>query len=186
MKYFTRELIERLGSMDDAMADVANAEWEDAVDRHENQLQAIREQLPVSLHSLWNNFYLHDADVLAMGRKGQTFVIVLRLDVPPRELLILKYHLVEEPIINKDALPPEARCNYIQWMYDEIGWVGGEKAYATHTILFCNGWEVELHLRDLEVIAAQTLFPDNLQPTSPDAQGVGVKEKHSSLFQPPA
>ena len=167
MKYFTRELIERFGSLDDAIADAADAEWEGAIDRHENQLEAIRARLPASLRYLWDNFYLHDADVLAMGRQGQTFVIVLRLDVPPRDLVILNYHLVEEPIINTEALPPEARCNYIQWMYDEIGWVEGTQAFATHTILFCNGWEVELHLHDLEVNAAQTLFPLPATPSLP-------------------
>jgi hypothetical protein len=159
MKYFTRELIERFGSLDDAIADAADAEWEEAVEHHESQLQAIRELLPTSLRHLWDNFYLHDADVLAMGRQGQKFVIVLRLDVPPGELLILNYQLVEEPLINTEALPPKERCNYMAWMYDEIGWVGGEKEYATHSILFSNGWEVELHLRDLEVNAAQTLVP---------------------------
>jgi hypothetical protein len=77
----------------------------DAVDRHANQLEAITDRLPTSLRCLWNDFYLHDAEVLAMGRQGETFVIVLRLDVPPRELLILNYQLVEEPIINPEALP---------------------------------------------------------------------------------
>jgi hypothetical protein len=169
MKYFTRELIERFGSPDDDTANAADAEWEDAVDRHENQLEAIRERLPTSLRYLWDNFYLHDADVLAMGWHGQTFVVVLRLDVPPKDLVILNYQLVEEPLINTEALPPEACCNYMQWMYDEIGWVEGEKTYATHSILFCNGWEVELHLRDLEVTAAQTLVP---VPTTPSLPGV--------------
>jgi hypothetical protein len=167
MKYFTRELIERFGSLDDAIADAADAEWEDAVDRHVNQFETIRERLPAALSHLWDSFYLHDADVLAMGRQGQRFVIVLRLDVPPRELLILKYELVEEPLIDTAALPPEERCNHMQWMYDEIGWVGGEQEYATHSILFSNGWEVELHLRDLEVNAAQTLVPIATNPPVP-------------------
>src|SRR5437868_1132835 len=148
MKFFTPELIERLGSLDDVDADAADAEWENAIDRHENQLEAIRDRLPASLRYARDSFYFHDADVLAMGRQGQAFVIVLRLDVPPRDLVILNYQLVEEPLINREALPPDHRCNYMQWMYDEIGWVSGEKQYATHSILFSNGWEVELHLRD--------------------------------------
>jgi hypothetical protein len=167
MKYFTPELYVRGQAPDDDVQDAVDAEWEDAVDRHESQLEAIRDRLPTSLCHLWDNFYLHDADVLAMGYQGQTFVMVLQLDVPPRELLTLKYQLVEEALINTDALPPEERCNHMQWMYDEIGWVSGEKEYATHSILFSNGWEVELHLRDLEVIAAQTLVPIPAPPSVP-------------------
>lgn len=158
MKFFTLELMERLASLDDAVADAADAEWEDAVTRHEEQLQAIRPHLPPSLCYLWDNFYLHDADVLSLGRQGQTFVIVLRLEVPPRELLILNYQLAEEPLINPEALPLEGRGSPVQWMYDELGLLPDQTEVSTHTILFSNGWEVQLRLRDVQVIAAQTLL----------------------------
>jgi hypothetical protein len=81
-------------------------------------------------------------------------------------MLVLNYQLIEEPLINTNALPPEHRSSCAQWMYDEIGW---ERDYATHTILFSNGWEVELHLRDLQVIAAQTLIPLLSTPPAPAA-----------------
>lgn len=164
MKFFTPELIARVGSLDDVDADAADAEWEDAVDRHHEQLQALQPQLPASFWYLVNHFFLHDADVLGMGWQGEVFVIVLRLDVPPHELLVLNYQLVTEPFISTEALPLEARCNYMQWMYDEIGFVPGENSYATHSILFSNGWEVRLCLRDLQVIVTQTRFP--VFPTS--------------------
>ena len=61
---------------------------------------------------------------------------------------------------------------YMQWMYDEIGWVSGEKQYATHSILFSNGWEVELHLRDVAVSAAHTLVPvSSTEPVPATADG---------------
>jgi hypothetical protein len=164
MKYFTPELIERLGSSDDAIADAAQAEWEDAVDRHEAQLQAIRPHLPPALAHLWDNYHLHDADVLAMGRQGCSLLIVLRLDVPPRDLLVLNYELAEDPKIDPDHLPAEARCPLPQWLYDEIGWVPGSPGYATHTVLFSNGWQIELHLRDLQVMPVQPLLPDSSAP----------------------
>ena len=164
MKFFTPELIAQLNSTDDAVADAADAAWDAAVDRHDDQLQALRPQLPAGLLSLLEGYFLHDASVLSMGQQGQTFVLVLRLDVPPHELLILTYQLAAEPRINREALYPETRCNYIQWLYDEVSWTAGDPGYATHNILFSNGWEVELHLRDVQVTAAQTLIP---VPTSP-------------------
>src|SRR5205823_11148806 len=46
MKYFTRELKERYGSPDDAVADAANAEWETALERYEQYLASIADDLP--------------------------------------------------------------------------------------------------------------------------------------------
>jgi hypothetical protein len=172
MKYFTPELIERLGSSDDKIADAAMAEWEAAVDQHADHLEAIRGKLPASLGSLWDRFYLHDANVLAMGQQGTAFVIVLRLDVPPKELVILNYTLLDEPHFHPEALPPEYRCDYTDWLYDEIGWVGDDNGYATHSILFSDGLEIELHVADVQIIAVQTLLPRMAQPLESPVPGV--------------
>ena len=158
MKYFTPELYMRGQSLDDDEQDAVDAEWEDAVTRHEEQLQALRPQLALSLCYLWDNFYLHDAQVLSLGRQGPTLVMVLRLDVPPQELLLLNYQLAEEPRIDTEALPLEGRSSPVQWMYDELGLLPDQTDISTHTILFSNGWEIELHLREVQVIAAQTLL----------------------------
>jgi hypothetical protein len=159
MKYFTPELIEHLGSPDDATAQAAHADWEDAVTRHETQLRAIRPELPAALADLWDNYYLHDAEVLSVGRQGQTFIIVLRLNVPPHELLILHYQLLEEPLIDTTALPSTHCSSPVAWMYDEVDLVRGENSYCTHSILFSNGWEVQLRFRDMQLLTAQTLLP---------------------------
>jgi hypothetical protein len=162
MKYFTSDLLERLGSLDHAIADAAHDEWEEAVNRHAANLQLIRSELPASVGYLWDNFYLHDAEVLNMARRGQTFIIVLRLGTPPRDLLILSYELTEEPIINTAALPAQQCSNPIAWMYDEIDLIQDERKMCVHSILFSNGWEVQLRFRDLQVIAAQTLLSATL------------------------
>ena len=107
MKYFTPSLIERLGSDDDDTATSAAAEWEEAVTRHQERFDFLRQKMPVELWSLWDRYYLHDAEVLSMGMDGKSFVAVLRLDVPPRELLVLNYLLEEDPLINTTALPAE-------------------------------------------------------------------------------
>ena len=67
--------------------DAADTAWEEAVERYEAYLQTIRPDLPASVRQLLDGFYLHDANVLSMGRQGNTFIIVLQLDVPPHDLL---------------------------------------------------------------------------------------------------
>ena len=49
--------------------------------------------MPESVRELVDGFFLHDARVLSMGRRGDTFVISLQLDVPPNELLTVTYTL---------------------------------------------------------------------------------------------
>jgi hypothetical protein len=160
MKYFTPELYARLQDFrsDEAM-DAADAAWEKATQRYRRHLRRIWPELPETLRSLLDNVYLHDADVLSMGEQGETFLIVLRLDVPPNELLILKYTLAERAVIRTAAFSTANHAGPMQWMYDEVGLLRGKKAGCTHSILFSNGWEVELRLRGLEVVRAQTVYP---------------------------
>jgi hypothetical protein len=159
MKYFTPELYIRLQDDTEEGMDAADASWEQARARYQRRLRQVRLQLPKGLRGLLENYYLHDAEVLSMGRQGHTFVIGLRLDTPPRGLLILNYRLTEEPVINREALPPAYRSGHVEWMYDEVGLARRGKKGATHSILFSNGWEVQLCLRDVQVIPTQTLFP---------------------------
>ena len=56
-------------------------------------MQSIRAEMPESVRELVDGFFLHDARVLSMGRRGDTFVISLQLDVPPNELLTVTYTL---------------------------------------------------------------------------------------------
>jgi hypothetical protein len=127
MKYFTPELYIRLQDDTEEGMDAADASWEQARARYQRRLRQIHPRLPKGLHELLENHYLHDAEVLSMGRRGHTFVIGLRLDTPPRELLILNYRLTEEPIINKEALPAAYRSGHVEWMYDEVGLARGGK-----------------------------------------------------------
>jgi hypothetical protein len=120
--------------------------------------------LPSSIRHIHDNYYLHDSVILSMGRQGDTFVIVLRLVCPPydrkSDLLIFTYELAGEPVINRDALPPEHRCAAcVEWMSDEVELVPGEPPTFVQSILFSNGWEVRLPFRDVKVCQLQPLLP---------------------------
>lgn len=160
MKYFTPELYESLQDFrDDKVMDTADARWQEAAERY--GLARLRPKLPDGLRHLLETYYLHDADVLSMGQRRQSFVIVLRLDVPPRELLVLQYRLIQEPTINRDVFKQEhaAEAGPVQWMYDEVDRIARPPETFTHSILLSNGWEIQLCVRDVKVVRSETVFP---------------------------
>jgi hypothetical protein len=160
MKYFTPDLIERFGSSDPATADMAHAEWEETGDRYEASLKAIESQLPAGIRQIHDRYYLHDAVVVGMGQQDGRFVLLLQLDTPPRDLLLFTYDLVAQPVILPEALPREYRCpTRVEWMYDEIELVPGEPLTVVQSILFSNGWEVQLSFHDVQVQQLQPVLP---------------------------
>lgn len=158
MKYFTRDLIERYGSPDDAVARAAGEEWETVLERYEQRLRELEPELPEPVRE-FNGLRLHDADVCCMARRGDQFFMVLHKDVPPRDVVQLTYTLVEEPWIDPEALPAAGRSAVMQFLYDEfdVANEGGRKVYA-QSILFSNGWELRLRFREVRVSLADPVF----------------------------
>ena len=100
MKYFTPELLERLGSLDDEVADAAHAEWERALVRHRRRWQKIKAAFPEGVQDFEaESVCLHDAQVLSMGRHGETFVIVLKMEPPSETMALLTFTLADNPLI---------------------------------------------------------------------------------------
>ncbi len=159
MKYFTPDLLARLGSSDDAVANAAAAEWDRRQQAYEEELQRIEPELPERVRE-FNNLLLHDARVQSLARRDGQLILVLRKDIPPRDLVILTYELAGEPVIDREALPPEVRSEVMDFDFDEFAIVreGGDKLY-TQSILFSNGWEVRLRFHDVRFIVAEPLFP---------------------------
>jgi len=164
MNYFTRERYLALQERGDAM-DAADAAWAEAVARYEAYLQTIRPEMPESVRELLDGFYLHDARVLSMGRRGDTFVISLQLDVPPNELLTITYNLAGPPEIRQDLFPWATPTATPAWLYEEIELVRArERSHFIHSILFSNGWEVRLPFREVQVSTAYPTFPHPRTP----------------------
>ena len=105
MNYFTRDRYLALQDRGDDAMDAADAAWDEAVARYDAYLQTIRPEMPESVRELLDVFYLHDARVLSMGRRGDTFVISVQLDVPPNELLTITYSLAGTPEIKQERFP---------------------------------------------------------------------------------
>jgi len=160
MKYFTKDLLERYGSQDDAVANSADAEWETAIDRYEAYLQTIRPDMPESLRQLEDGFCFHDARILSMGRRDDTFVISLQLDMPPNELVTIIYILSGAPEINKEPFADGKDTPLPWWLYEEIEQVGTDDGkHFVYSILFSNGWEITLPFREVQVSLAEPVYP---------------------------
>lgn len=159
MKHFTRDLIERYGSPDDAVARAADAEWEAALERYDRDLRAIEPELPEHVRA-FTRLLLHDAMVWSIARQGDRLIMVLRKDVPPRDVVTLTYTLTEEPVIDREALTPVFRGQVMDFRYDEFEQIrqGGRQTYA-QSILFGNRWEMTLRFSDVQVSLAEPIYP---------------------------
>jgi hypothetical protein len=159
MKYFTPELIEQLNSPERAIANAADAEWDRRLEEYEAHLQRLAPKLPEHLRE-FNQLLLHDARVREIARSGEQFLMILRKDIPPCNLVILTYLLLEDPSVDREALPPAGRSPVMDFLYDEfdLEHVEGQQAYR-QSILFSNGWEIRLRFRDVRVILAEPIFP---------------------------
>jgi nitrogen fixation protein len=157
MRYFTPELYLRNQSEDDSVLNQVEKEWEGNVDRYQAYIDQTRPALPAGVLTLLDHFALHGAAVLAMGRDGESFVIVLQLD-PAYAVLVLSYRLVREASINRAAFGTEGPPGQAHWLYDEWQLVAEEPPLYGHSILLSNGWEIELRFRDLQVSAVQPVL----------------------------
>jgi hypothetical protein len=159
MKYFTPSLIERLGSADEAVAGAAQEEWEKILERYEAYLQSIEPELPEHIRA-FNNLLLHDALVWSIVRQGDQLIMVLRKDIPPRDVVILTYLLTEEPVLDEQALPAGQRGPVMDFQYDEFELLREQgRSLYSQSILFGNGWEIRLRFSDVRVSVASPVYP---------------------------
>lgn len=160
MNYFTRERYLALQERGDDAMDSADAAWDEAVERYDTYLQTIRPEMLESVRELLDGFSLHDARVLSMGRRGDTFVISLQLDAPPNELLTITYTLAAAPEIKQNLFPWATAGATPDWLYEEIELIRDkERSHFVHSILFSNGWEARLTFREVHLATAYPTFP---------------------------
>jgi hypothetical protein len=159
MKFFTRELYEKSQSTDDAVLDAAEDEWEAALRRYEQHLQAIEPSLPAHLRA-FNHLLLHDAMLQSIARQGDRLLLILHKDIPPRDLVILNYELDGEPVWEPFVLQPGGWSGMTEFNFDEFDVVqeAGRTLY-TQEIVFGNGWLLRLRFRDVQVTMAQPIYP---------------------------
>ena len=160
MKYFTPQRLAAYASDDEATRERGEREWEEQIERYDRYLATIKPRFSPNLKQVADGYYLHDADVLTIGRTGDQLLFVLQFDTVQRPVLLLRYDLVEGPKIDPEALPESERHGGTpMWQYDEVELVEGEPPTWRQSILLSNGWEITLHFRDVEVEEAEAILP---------------------------
>jgi hypothetical protein len=161
MKYFTPDRLSRYGADEPVVYQPATKEWDQVCQRYGSYIDSIKEQMTPGLRNIEESYFLHDAKIRAMGKQGRSFVITVQLDNPPHSLVTFTFDLLDEPVINTAALPPELRStgHVVEWQYDELELLSGEPPSWSWSILLSNGWEVKLHFRDVQVLELQAMIP---------------------------
>jgi hypothetical protein len=167
LRYFTPELIERLGSPDETIASQADAEWNLRQEAYERKLLELEARMPPPMRE-FSRLLLHDARVHGIARQEGQLIMVLQKDIPPRHLVILTYDLAGEPTVDTEALPPAARSPVMAFEYDELDAEehGGRLLYR-QSILFSNGWELQLAFTDVRFVLAEPLVAGPGLPALP-------------------
>ncbi len=164
MKYFTPELFVKLQAGEDGAMEAADLAWENASDRYSRRLRKIKAALPPPIRDFIEGYYLHDAEVLRIARLDDSFILEIRPESPPQELLFLIYSLVQPPTIEHDVLPGEYCSQAVRWLYDELDVIRGGQGFS-HEILLSNGWQVRIRFRDMQLLAANDLMAEATSQT---------------------
>ncbi|HEV8062181.1 MAG TPA: hypothetical protein VGP68_20045 [Gemmataceae bacterium] len=164
MKYFTPNRLMRLQDHSDKKRYLrALNDWERALQSYRDHLEQNMGRLPRGLRKLVNSISLHDAQVLDMWHANSRLNITLRPESDPSKLVVLRYVLLEQPRINREALPETMRSLQMTWLYDE--WDAPRTLDAegrpvfTHDILLSNGWEIRLRFQSMAVTRPSPLVP---------------------------
>jgi hypothetical protein len=179
MKYMTPDLLARIRSNEDSVAEAAADEWDRQGEKYREYLEELRSttELPRGVRRLVKRDRLHDAKVLAFAvDRGNCLSIILELahgvDKEKRHLE-LRYRLagspgqgrefIEHPSLRGDGKP------FGWWLYDEVGVTEGPIKAFTHSVLLTGGWEVRLTFsslvwRTLDLLLLPTSIEDVVDP----------------------
>jgi hypothetical protein len=158
MKYFTPELLERVASPDDAVADAAEHEWERSIVRSHQRWRRIRAAFPEEVRRFEDEgVCLHDARVLSMARQGENFVVVLRTEAPSEQMVLLSFRLEEEPLIDPHAIEGHGDQEFVTWMYEE--WDLDRAKRCCFEVLLSNGWSVKFRFREFHFQVLLQILP---------------------------
>src|ERR1700730_12597863 len=100
MKYLTPQLLDRSRSLNDNTAEVAAADWEQALAAYNTRLQEVRRRLPVGARQLLKQVSLHDAQCLTINRAGSELFPTFRLAKGAHKSsggVELRYSLARQP-----------------------------------------------------------------------------------------
>lgn len=144
MIYFTPELYERFNSLDDEIANQANDEWDQNLEKYANFQEDWKSQLSKNVRE-FQNLILHDAEVLEWKSVGENVILIAcQENGNVYEIIYLDAKL--KTIKHENKVFSWEQC---LWLYDELSF--GDKAEYIHNILLSNGKELHIEFEDIEV-----------------------------------
>ena len=159
MKYFTLELLNRFRAADENVSANAHDDWDEALKRYRRRETRIKAALPEGVRRFIDDrVCLHDARLLNMGSQGDNFVMILEMEPPTRNLVIMMFTL-DEKLQSADAsLMGKSDSEFVTWMYEE--WDIDRRQRPCFSVLLSNGWLVQLRLRDFQYFIMQQVNPN--------------------------
>ena len=132
--------------------------WAHALRAYRRRWNRIRHAFPKSVQRFMaDNVCLHDAHVLSLTRSGKKLVMVLQMEPPSRDLVILTFQLAGELAIDTAALPNRGDSPIVAWLYEE--WDLDRGGQCWFDVLLSNGWSMKLPFRDFNYSIGEQLLP---------------------------
>jgi hypothetical protein len=160
MKYFTPDLVDRFGSLNDEMAAGAEAEWEQAVVAYQDYLASISQMLPKRFREMLGTVCLHDAVVTSWceSEDGVSRRFLVQLTPPsPNATPVLFAYVVKRSYpgrgaVDGDPVGARAESTGCYWMYDEVNAEeGNDFPVFSHAILLSDGRELHIPFSEFEM-----------------------------------
>lgn len=174
MKYFTRELLARAASDNDAIADATDADWENRINQYRAEWQQLKNgphRPPEGTLKIAEEINLHDAAIITIYGRDRYFTILVQRDFPGGGAVELTYRLAVRPVVHRHP-QSAADGRHVLWLYDEFEVASpGPPAVFKHSILLSHGIELEVSFTDLQVQVFPTVVsPENLSSPMANAE----------------
>jgi hypothetical protein len=169
MRFFTPELYLRYNSSDDEVADLADSEWENALEQYKHYLDSIRDRMPLNVRQL-AELCLHDAEVLGFQKEIQSAfpfaepfrpgwsvvsIVSLKQAQSVKTLFYFLWDRIREYPANQDWQFSKLGRH---WLYDEVDIAQDNRGMFLHRVLFSDGSVVEIPF--VSAIASDVNLPE--------------------------
>jgi hypothetical protein len=171
MRFFSPELCIRFNSSDDEVSDLANEEWEKALQDYKHHLDSIRQRMPSQVRSV-AELCLHDAEVLGFQKElhsafpfpepfgpGPFWSVVAIVSLKPertiRSLFYILWDRVREYPAKDDWHFSKLRKH---WLYDEVDVAADDRRLFLHRILLSDGSIIEIPF--VSAITSRVTLPE--------------------------
>lgn len=154
MKYFTPERYARGNSEDERDLEGIEDEWDRVIEKYNRRWAKIQNAFPEAVRRFEDErVCLHDAELLEMVRDEARLVLVLRLEPPRTEVVVLTFNLSGPLTIQTDTLPKRHHRDRIFWLYEEFDL--DRRRNCRLEVLFSNGWVATIRFTDFQYVLGE-------------------------------